>query len=129
MNEEEVFACTMNWAIREMKHNENIEIRFKVEGKVYQAKLYYHDRHLRVKQIEIIMDVNGAILYDWEDGVTFDALTVDAIRRSASKADGYNYQLMQDMMENARLLSELLSTPQEGLTDADIELENDLLFE
>jgi len=105
-----------------------MEIRIRVEETMHQATLYKQkQRSLRVKEIQMVRKLKDGILYDWEDEAKYTTLTVEMVRRSLDKAARYNYHLMEETLENARLLAELFSTPKEGLTEADMELLNEFL--
>jgi len=50
LDEEIVFAGIMHWTVHKMKKGTSVMLRFRVEDKVYQVKIKYVKRHLRIKK-------------------------------------------------------------------------------
>jgi len=128
LTEEEVFACIMNWIINKLKRDTRLDIRTRVEGKIYQAKIHFDERNIRVKKPVIIEEEEGSMMYDWPDEATFNTLTVDMLTRSMMLADRNNYdKKITNWTENAENVNQLLNVTNVTLTEEDLELVNELL--
>jgi len=127
LDEEVVFACIMHWIIHTMDKRESIKLRFRAEDKVYQVKMKYCNRHLRVTKIDLITnDGEGFILYDWMEETTFKNITKEKIQQGMRMADiNYNKQKHEETLEHDNI-KVLIAVPVE-ITEADMELINEFL--
>jgi len=123
LDEEVVFACIMHWIIHTMDKRQSIKLRFRVEDKVYQVKMKYYNRQLRVAKLDLITkDGEGFILYDWMEETTFKSLTKEKIQQGMKMADSnYNKQEHEETFEY-----DVIDVPVE-ITEADMELIDEFL--
>jgi len=90
LNEKEVFAYLMNWALNNMQLSEHVNIRYKVEDNTYQFRIGYQERHLRVTKPQVISDKANFISYIWTADDVYNQLNVKKIMESIQRADEQN---------------------------------------
>jgi len=74
LTDKEEFSTLVNWALNKMSMFNNMDLRLKVEGTIYQTTLYKGGRQLRVGRITRC-DYREAIGYDWPEDTNYDSLT------------------------------------------------------
>jgi len=123
LEEEVLFACIMHWIIYTMNKRQSIKLRFRAEDKVYQVKMKWHNRQLRVAKLDLITnDGEGFILYDWMEETTFNSITKEKIKQGMKMADlNYNKQKHEETIEY-----DLFNVPVE-ITEDDMELIDEFL--
>ena len=86
MNEEEEFSALVNWAINQLPEYEDMDLRYKVNGKVYQTTLRKRSREIRVGKTREEDYQDEVITYGWPEDVTYETLNVDIIAISVLRA-------------------------------------------
>jgi len=74
-----------------MKGNTSLNMRIRVEGKIYQAGIHHDGKHRRVTKPVIIREEEGSMMYDWLEETIFNNLTVDMLTNSMMLADRNNH--------------------------------------
>ena len=120
MDDEENFACLMNWALNKMPHCKAINIRLKVDGQIYQTAIRNTGRQIRITKPFLKENVPGSVLYEWTEEMTYNKLDVGRITESILRADGRNAESARKRsFENERLVQDLFDTAPVGLTAED----------
>jgi len=111
-----------------MKETTSLNIRIRVEGKIYQATIHHDERNRRVTKPAIIEEEEGSTMYEWSEETTYNTLTVDILKTSMLMADSKNCaKEMKDWIENAETTNLLLKDISTKLTEEDMELINEFL--
>jgi len=110
-----------------MPQEESTKLRVRAANKVYQVTLYYSNKRLRLKCLEVIAENDdGFILYDWEEETTYDNLTTEKIQRSMNYADVKNKQRHNQVINYDDATKDFLDKSME-VTEEDMELINEFL--
>ena len=101
----EEFSALVNWALHSMKEYENMILRVKQGGLIYQTTLHKEKKNMRVGAIKQIYGP-AAMKYDWPAELTYHSLSLEDIKASVERADIINdaiinRQIMLDQQERA----------------------------
>jgi len=129
LSEKEVFAYLMNWLINQMKGDEAVTIRYRVEEKTYQMKFHYARRQLRITKPIIISTDACFISYEWTNEDNFNEMTEQKIRENIRKADEKNAEQQDKQPETYETAPDLPMETQQNLTNAEYELIESFLEE
>jgi len=99
LKDQEEFSALVNWAIHSLVKDEDMILRVREKGLVYQTILHKTDRKIRVGRITQIYGT-GAMRYDWPDEIKYHSLSLEEIKASAKRADVINdaITIRQEMM-------------------------------
>ena len=100
LNEDEEFSAVINWALNKLPPFHRMNLRYTVNGELYQTTITKSTREIRVGKPMLQTKFEGAIRYDWPEETTYETLDVGTIAASASRAD-----IINDAKINGRLLS------------------------
>ena len=89
LKDKEEFSALVNWALHSLVKDEDMILRIRKEGLIYETILHKTDWKIRVGRIKQIYGT-GAMRYDWSDDVTYHSLFVSEINASAQRADMIN---------------------------------------
>jgi len=89
LKDQEEFSALVNWALHSLVKDEDMILRVKDKGLIYQTILHKTERKIRVGNIKQIYGT-GAMRYDWPDGIKYHALSLGEINASAKRADVIN---------------------------------------
>jgi len=89
LKDKEEFSALVNWASYSLVKDEDMILRIRKEGLIYQTILHKTDRKIRVGKIRQIYGT-GAMRYDWPDGIQYCSLSASEINASATRADVIN---------------------------------------
>jgi len=122
LSEKELFAYLMNWIINQMKGDETVTIRYRVEEETYQIKFYYARRQLRLTKPTIISTDEEFVSYEWTNEDNYNELTEQKIRESIRKADVKNMELQYTPPEANETVPDMSIETQHNLTNDEYEL-------
>jgi len=89
LKDKEEFSALVNWAIHSLVKDEDMTLRIRQEGFIYQTILHKTDWKIRVGRIKQIYGT-GAMRYNWPAEVTYHSLSLCEINASAQRADVIN---------------------------------------
>jgi len=89
LKDQEEFSALVNWALHSLVKDEDMILRVKEKGLIYQTMLHKVDRKIRVGGITQIYGT-GAMKYDWPDEIKYHSLFLGEINASAKRADVIN---------------------------------------
>jgi len=89
LKDQEEFSALVNWALHGLVKDEDMILRVKEKGLIYQTILHKTDRKIRVGRIIQIYGT-GAMRYDWPDEIKYHSLSSGEINASAERADVIN---------------------------------------
>jgi len=89
LKDKEEFSALVNWALHSLVKDEDMILRIRKEGLIYETILHKTDWKIRVGRIKQIYGT-GAMRYDWPDEVTYHSLFLSEINASAQRADMIN---------------------------------------
>ena len=89
LKDKEEFSALVNWALHSLVKDEDMILRIRKEGLIYETILHKTDWKIRVGRIKQIYGT-GAMRYNWSDDVTYHSLFVSEINASAQRADVIN---------------------------------------
>jgi len=90
LNEKEEFSTLVNWAINQLPSFESMDLRHRVNGKLYQTNIHKKAREIVVGKPKEKDNQDEAVTYDWPEHVTYETLDVDVITISMLRADAIN---------------------------------------
>ena len=90
MNEKEEFSALVNWAINQLPAYESMDLRNKVDGKMYQTSIRKKSREIRVGKSKEKANQEEAITYAWPEDATYETLNVNIITISMLRANAIN---------------------------------------
>jgi len=90
LNEEEEFSALANWILNKLPLRCSMNLRLKVNDKIYQTSIYEGRRQIVVGKLMQQASQHGAITYYWPEETKYESLTVDIIKTSAKRADIIN---------------------------------------
>jgi len=100
MNQKEEFSALVNWITNKMPENEDVELRYKVEEKLYQNKISKRCRGIRVRKPKIEDENEESITYAWPDFATYENMDVDIITISVVRAKAMNEEKRKEQELN-----------------------------
>jgi len=89
LKDQEEFSALVNWALHNLVKDEDMILRVKEKGFIYQTILHKTDRKIRVGRITQIYGT-GAMKYDWPDEIKYHSLSSGEINASAKRANVIN---------------------------------------
>jgi len=89
LKDQEEFSALVNWALHSLVKDEDMILRVKEKGLIYQTILHKSDKKIRVGRI-IQVYGTGAMKYDWPDEIKYHSLVLGEINASAKRADVIN---------------------------------------
>jgi len=89
LKDKEEFSALVNWALHSLVKDEDMILRIRKEGLIYETILHKTDWKIRVGRIKQIYGI-GAMRYNWPDEVTYHSLFLSEINASAQRADMIN---------------------------------------
>ena len=87
--DKEEFSALVNWALHSLFEDEDMILRLKEKGLIYQTILHKTGRKIRVGAIRQIYGT-GAMKYDWPDEIKYHSLFLGEIKASVKRADVIN---------------------------------------
>ena len=90
MTGEEEFSALVNWAINKLPKYEDMHLRCKVDGKIYQVKLSRKEKSVRTGRIKEKECQEEAMTYAWPEDASYETLDVDVIAISILRAKAMN---------------------------------------
>jgi len=90
LNEKEEVSTLVNWVINQLPVYESMDLRHRVNGKLYQTKLHKKGREISVGRPKEKDEQAETVTYDWPEHVTYETLDVNIITISAIRADTIN---------------------------------------
>ena len=107
LKEKEEFSALVNWALNRLPPFYSMDLRQKVDDKIYQTPLQYNGKQIRARKTILKTDHPRAITYDWPAEMTYESLTVDMITMSAKRADIINAAKMEGKSLTEQPVTEL----------------------
>jgi len=101
LNDKEEFSTLINWAINQLPSFESMDLRHRVNGKLYQTSLHKKAREILVGKPKEKDNQDEAVTYDWPEYVTYETLAVNIITISMLRANVIN-----DAKRKGQFLSE-----------------------
>lgn len=82
----------LNWLTLNPSDNGSLELRIKTdeEQMVYKGKIYFNRKAMSIRQVKQAPELIGKTLHQWDEQVSYDTLTMEAIIRSIQMADVTN---------------------------------------
>jgi len=112
LKDQEEFSALVNWALHSLVKDEDMILRVREEGLIYQTILHKTDRKIRVGRIIQIYGT-GAMKYDWPDEIKYHSLFLGEINASADRADVIN-----DAITNRQaMMNQQAERPRDGRQD------------
>ena len=90
LNDKEEFSTLINWAINQLPSFESMDLRHRVNGKLYQTSLHKKAREILVGKPKEKDNQDEAVTYDWPEYVTYETLAVNIITISMLRANVIN---------------------------------------
>jgi len=126
MSEDEVFGCLMNWVLNNLTCKEEVLMRFRVNEKVYQAKVRHNGSKLVVNKPVVQETSAEAILYDWSETVTYNTLNLTQIKQSIIRAEYANLTKVNEKASKERDVPNKTEKPK-NITEEEWNTINELL--
>jgi len=101
MNEKEEFGALVNWALNQLPAYESMDLRNKVDDKMYQTRIRKKNRKIRIGKPKEKDNQEEAITYAWPEDATYETLAVNVITISMLRANVIN-----DAKRKGQFLSE-----------------------
>jgi len=121
LNEEEEFSALINWALNKLQYFHSMDLRYRVNGSIYQTPSHKNGREIRVGKPRLKIHHPGAITYDWDEETKYTTLEVDKITASVERADIINAAKKKGILLSKQQISELARP--EGPPDWDYPLQ------
>jgi len=90
MDEKEEFSALVNWALNELPSYEDMYLRHKVDGQLYQTSIRKRHTERVVGKPKVKDCQEEAITYDWPEHATYENLDEKIIAISVLRADVKN---------------------------------------
>jgi len=109
LNEKEEFSALVNWALNKLPQFQSMDLRHRMNDKIYQTSINKSGRHLVVGKPMLKINHPGTILYDWYEEPTYESLNVGIITNSAQRADVINAAKIKGRLLTAQQVTEIMN--------------------